>query len=120
MKTLILTVAAVCSIAGLAHAQTIRPAVANKQATIPFVDYGGVQDWRATPQGDLLLRGNGANYYRAQFIGPCPNLKFGMRIGIPGGAMDSLDKFSTIYVGRDACPLKSLTRIDKSVWDATK
>jgi hypothetical protein len=120
MRKLILTAAAVCSIAGLAHAQPNPKAAANKQVSIPFVDYGGVQDWRTTPQGDLLLRGTGNNYYRARFMGPCPNLKFGMRIGIPGGAMDSLDKFSTIYVGHDACPLKSLTRVDKSVWNATK
>jgi hypothetical protein len=52
-------------------------------------------------------------------MGACPNLGLSTRIGIPGGAMDELDKFSTVNVGGEPCPLQGLTRIDKSERNAT-
>ena len=118
MNRLILAVLAAAALAGAAKAQPSSPPVSDKQASIPFVDYGGVTDWRTTAAGDLLLRGTGDDYYRAQFMGPCPNLGYAMRIGIPGGAMDSLDRFSNVYVDGMACPLKSVTRVDQTVWNA--
>ena len=120
MHKLMLAAVAACSIAGVAHAATTPQAAADNQASVPFVDFGGVQDWRVTNAGDLLLQGTAGNYYRAQLMGACPSLGSSMRIGIPGGAMDQLDRFSSIYVGGEPCPLKSLTRIDKSDWDAAQ
>lgn len=102
----ILTAAAVAASAMVGAAQ----AAPTAQASIPFVNHGGIRDWRALDRDTLYVQDSRRNWYRAEMLGPCLDLPFAHAIGFETRGIDRFDKFSNVVVGRQRCAVQSLVR----------
>lgn len=60
----------------------------------------------------VLIEGTGRQWYRAKLIGPCFDLPFAERIGFKTDGSGSFDRYSTLIVRGQRCPLISLTKSD--------
>ncbi len=78
------------------------------QARIPFANHHGIYDWRVIDDHTLLIQSEGGSWYRATLMGPCFNLPFAERIGFTTNPDGSFDRFSSILVRDQRCPLTSL------------
>lgn len=82
-----------------------------RPATIPFVDLGGIDDWRPVGTEGILIEARNGKWYKATFFAPCINLSHSIAVGFvtdPGG---SLDRFSSIIVEGERCHFKSLEEV---------
>lgn len=78
------------------------------EARIPFADHGGIYDWRVVDNRTVLIQGQDRRWYKAVLLSPCINLPFAERIGFESNADGSFDKFGSIRVRDQNCPLVSL------------
>lgn len=105
-----------CLAAGHAFAaeaqKSTAPETTAKEATIPFANYGGVDDWRAVDNHTLLIKGVGKQWYKAELFGPCLDLKFADRIGFLVEPDGSLNRYSGVVVRNEVCRFKSLTKVE--------
>ena len=86
----------------------------NKQqgaAAIPFVSHGGIRDWRSVDDHTLYVEDRSAHWYLARTLGPCLGLNTAIDIAFDAGATDTFDRFASIIVRGQRCPIKSLTMI---------
>lgn len=83
-------------------------APAEKQASIPFVNHGGVRNFEAVGNETLYIEDQHRRWYRADLMGFCRDLGFAQRIGFETRGPDTLDRFGTLIVRGQRCPLKSL------------
>lgn len=88
------------------------PAPAPQEARIPFVDHGGIRDWRAADGDTLYVQDAHRRWYRAELMHRATGLPFALAIGFDTGAVGSLDRFSAIVVDGQRIPLRSLVRVD--------
>lgn len=79
------------------------------EAGIPFINHGGIHDWRAIDRQTLYIQDIHRHWYRATMLGDCIDLDFANAIGFDAGPTDTLDRFSAIIVRGQRCPLSSLT-----------
>ncbi|MDT9600976.1 DUF6491 family protein [Sphingosinicella rhizophila] len=111
MKTLfapILVATALFATPAAAGPPAAKPA---PEARIPFVNHGGIRNWRAIDRDTLYIEDSHRRWYRAELMGPCFDLGFTERIGFETRGNDTFDRFSTIRVGRDRCPVQSLVAV---------
>lgn len=88
------------------------PAVAAPPAAvIKFADLGGIEDWRALDNGNLLIEGTRHTYYVATFYGPCLDLRSADHIGFVTDPSGSLTRFDSIVVRGHQCTFRSLTEV---------
>lgn len=85
---------------------------APKQASVPFVNQGTVDDFRADGDSAVYLRANGFNWYHATLMAPCTDLRFAEHIGVETRGTNTLDRFSTLLVGHQRCQITSLVKSD--------
>jgi hypothetical protein len=86
---------------------TAETPVAPQEASIPFVNMGSVQDWRADGSSALYIQDLGRKWYHATLMGHCNDLPFATAIGIETKGIDTLDRFGTIIAGHQRCPIQS-------------
>jgi hypothetical protein len=101
------------ALSGLAIAMPGPAAAADQEprdATIPFVNHGNLDDFRADGDSAVYLRATGRQWYRATLLGPCTELPFAQAIGVETRGIDTLDKFSTLIVRGQRCQLQSLVK----------
>jgi hypothetical protein len=126
MKTTLLLAVAVASLTCAATAQAADPhpftpdAPGARPAEIAFADLGGIDDWRVSKDGALLIRSTGGRYFRATFFGSCPELPFAERVGFVTEADGSLDRWSSIYADGDRCYFRTFDATDKATFDAAR
>jgi hypothetical protein len=110
MKTMLALLAALPA-AALAAAPPKAPAPpAGEEVSIPFVHFGGIWNFEA-PDDDLVyLQDRSRNWYRAQLYGPCFGLSWANRLGVDTRGSANFDRTSMLIVGRQSCPIESLTR----------
>ena len=105
MTKIILAAAAVLAIGGAAHAAAAsKPA----EARIPLVNHGGIYDWQATDRQTLYVQDRSRHWYRATLMSNCIDLDFAQTIGFDTGPIDTLDRFSSVVVRGQRCPITSL------------
>jgi hypothetical protein len=106
-RFVILCAAAIAAIgsAGLSAAADMPKAA---EARIPFVNHRGIYDWQAIDRTTLYVQDAHKHWYRATLIGDCTDLPFAQTIGFDTGPDDTLDRFSSIIVRGQRCPLTSL------------
>ena len=92
----------------LAQEQPAPPA----EASIPFVNHGGVDDWRAEGSQTIYFRDSHGQWYKGILFMPAFDLPFVETIGIETRGSDTLDKFGTIIVHGQRYPLQSLVKVD--------
>ena len=103
-KFVIACAAAAVAIAGSATAAPIKPA----EARIPFVNHGGIYNWEAIDRQTLYIQDAHRKWYRASLMNDCLELNFANVIGFEAGGTDTLDRFSSIVVRGQRCPITSL------------
>lgn len=77
-------------------------------ATIPFVNHGGIRNWRADGTDALYIEDAHGNWYRATLMGTCVDLPYVEQIAFLTRGGDTLDKFSAIAVKGHRCPISAL------------
>jgi hypothetical protein len=106
LTTVAVSLLALGASAGPASAADATPAGA--QASVPFMSFGAVRDWRAISDSEILLEANNGKWYRATLFFPCPDLRFTERIGFRTKGTDTLDRFGSVIVRHRTYPLTSL------------
>jgi Family of unknown function (DUF6491) len=111
-----LIVLAVClaPLASLAQSPAPEKPAAREEVSIPFAQFGGIDDWRADGTKALYIKGRGSNdWYYAKLFSTCQGLNFANTIGFRNEAAGDFDRFSTILVDGQSCPLTSLVKSEK-------
>jgi opacity protein-like surface antigen len=109
---LITSLAAVAAVLGSLAAS---PAIAQPKkagdVSIPFVNHGGIRDWRAVDDHTLYVQSQDGQWFKATTMGDCIGLDFEDRIGFDTGPIDTFDKFSRLMVRGQPCPIQSLEKV---------
>jgi hypothetical protein len=81
--------------------------VAGTEAAIPFVDMGGIRDWQAADDSHLYVQDIRRNWYLAKLSVPCTDLPLATAIGFETKGLNQLDRFGTVIVRGQHCPMSS-------------
>lgn len=86
----------------------------HRPVSIPFVDMGGIRDWRPIGRDGIAIQGLHHNdWYEASFFSPCYGLDQTEAVGFVTGPSGSLNQFSSILVNGQRCHFKSLKKVDQ-------
>ena len=83
-----------------------------REASIPFANHGGVDDWRAESSDVIYFKDSRRRWYRAELFGPAFDLPYVEHIGIDASPSGSLDRWSTIYVRGHRYHFRSFEQVD--------
>lgn len=108
----------------LAAAALVSPAQAKKpvdhvwpeigvEARIAFPNQGAIRNFEADGNDGIWLEDRQRRWYYADFIGGCRELNFAQAIGFDTRGSNTFDKFSTIIVAGERCPIASLVTASK-------
>jgi hypothetical protein len=112
MKTYLLPLIAALAAPAFAAPSAPQPPRA-EEVSIPFASHArSIRTFEATSDDVLYLQDRQRRWYRAEIGAGCFGLSFANAIGYDTRGSLSLDRFSRIIVGRDRCPILSLTRSD--------
>ena len=78
-----------------------------REAEIPFADKT-IWNWQVVDDSTVLIQDRGRKWYKATLLGHCINLSVADKLGFESNPSGTFDKFSSIRVGGERCPLKSL------------
>jgi len=81
------------------------------EASIPFANHGGVDDWRAVGDSTIYFEDLHRHWYRAELMGPAFDLPFVEHIGIDASPIGTLDKFGAIYVHGQRYDFRSFEQV---------
>ncbi len=104
--------AAAFAAALLAAGCSAAPPEPSASASIPFVRFGGIENWAADGTRGITLKSVTGHYYRATFMAPCIELPYAERIGVDVDGTPDLDKFDAIVVRGERCTFASLNEIE--------
>lgn len=93
--------------AAIAESPTTAQAAA-PEARIPFANHGGIYNWQVLDNRTVLIQGQNRKWYKATLFSACIDLPFTQRLGFKSNADGSFDKFSSLKVRGQNCPLVSL------------
>lgn len=88
------------------------PAAKGPEASIPFASFGTIRNYRVESNRVVFLEGLNRRWYRAELLAPCFDLPFTEAIGIETRPDNQFDRFSTLLVRGQRCPLTSLTAVE--------
>lgn len=83
------------------------------EARIVFPNQGAIRNFEADGNDGIWLEDRQRRWYYADFIGGCQELNFAQAIGFDTRGSPSFDKFSTIIVRGERCPIASLVTANK-------
>ncbi|MDP8994597.1 MAG: DUF6491 family protein [Pseudomonadota bacterium] len=92
-----------------AAAQSVEEPAA-EEARIPFLHIGRMRSFRAIDQNTLYVRVSRREWYRVTTLGPCPSLPWAHYIGVDTHGASAFDRFSTLVVEGERCPVASVVR----------
>jgi hypothetical protein len=78
------------------------------EASIAFVDHGGVRDWQAQGDDKLYIQSSNGKWYLATLAMSAPELPYATAIGFETKGIDRLDRFGAVVVAGTRYPLSSL------------
>jgi hypothetical protein len=82
-------------------------APAAREVQIPFADRT-LWNWQVVDDHTVLIQDRGRKWYKATLHAPCFNLPFTQELGFEPNPTGTFDKFSSIRVREQRCPLISL------------
>lgn len=108
-RTLILGCAALLLPLSSLSAQTAEqePTPLGVETSIVFPDNSSIRNWQADGNRGIWVQDRQRNWYYGSFAGFCSNLNFAQAIGVETRGVNRLDRFSTIIVRGESCPLSS-------------
>lgn len=83
------------------------------EARIVFPNQGAIRSFEADGNDGMWLEDRQRRWYYADVIGACRDLNFAQAIGFDTRGSTTLDKFSSIIVRGERCPLASLVTANK-------
>lgn len=86
------------------------PATSGQEASIPFPDSNTIRSWHATARDTLYIEGPRRQWYKATLMSPCLDLPFTETVGFETRGTPTFDRFSSIVVRGQRCPLTSLVK----------
>jgi len=88
------------------------PEPQGKQASIPFIKYGGARTFEATRNGEgVYIQNTRRDWYYVSFFARCLDLPYATRVGFSTfGGGSSLERGDTIIAGRERCKIASIVR----------
>ena len=101
---------ALSSAFALSAAAISAPPPPAREASIPFADHGGIENWYAVDRETLYIQAQNRQWDRAELMTPCIDLAHADRPGVKSNPDGSSDQLSAILLHGQRCPLKSLTR----------
>ena len=84
-----------------------------EEARIPFANHGAVRNFRPVADDVVYFQDRQRNWYRAQLVGPCFNIRSALRIGVDTRFGGTLDNSSNFIVDGQRCPIHSLVRSEE-------
>jgi hypothetical protein len=105
MKSLLLATVLLAAPAGAAP-----PQAGSGDARIAFPNRGGIVRMQADGDDALYVQDRHQDWYKAQLYGPCYGLSRALGIGFDTRGSSDFDRFTTIVVGGERCPIQSLSR----------
>lgn len=111
-KLLIAPLVALGLAAAPAFAHASQPAPAAHEVSIPFINMGGIRDWRSDGDRIIYLQDNGRHWYKATLMSPAIDLPFTEAIGFDTGPVDTFDHFSSVVIRGQLYAVQSLVRVD--------
>jgi hypothetical protein len=88
-------------------------AAKQEQASIPFVHLGGIRDWQmGNDRETIYVQDRHRDWYKATLMYPSTDLPYEWAIGFDTGTLGKLDRFSSVVIGHQKIPLKSLVAIE--------
>ncbi len=75
---------------------TAEPVLTGPEASIPFIDHGGIYDFHAYNDLGIWIQGRDRKWYYGKFFSPCIGITNAIRVGFKGGATDTLDRFGAV------------------------
>ncbi|ARS27845.1 hypothetical protein KC8_11150 [Sphingomonas sp. KC8] len=100
--------ALVVGLSGLSATPASTAPAVGEEASIPFVSAGSIRDFRVVDRDTLYVQDIQRNWYRAELMAPCTDLPFAETIGFDVRGTNRFDRFSSVLVRGQHCPLKSL------------
>ena len=85
--------------------------VRQPEASIPFVDHGGIWNWASEGDDTLFFQDTHKQWYKATLFAPSPDLPFAFGLRIDAGPMDTLDKWSAVYIDGQRYPFLSFEKV---------
>jgi hypothetical protein len=110
MKKIVLALLAAAVAAPSLAAPAATAPIEAREASIPFVNLRGIRDFRPDGRDAVYLQDRARNWYRAELAGPCYALPWANAIGVDTRGGNSLDRFGTLIVEGERCPVLSLIR----------
>jgi hypothetical protein len=81
-----------------------------EEAQIPFLHLSRLTRFHSAGEDTVYIRGPGRQWYRATTLGPCLNLPWALAIGVDTRGAPTLDRFSSLIVEGERCPLQSVVK----------
>lgn len=79
-----------------------------REAQIPFASQT-IQNWQVVDNYTVLIQDRGRRWYKATLYGNCINLSFTQNLSfVANAASGTFDRFGSIRVRGESCPLRSL------------
>ena len=109
MKKLALSLAAVLLplSAAAATEPAKEPRALGVEASIVFPSDSSIRNWQADRDRGIWIQDRRRNWYYGTFIGICRDVDFAHAIGVETRGAGRLDKFASIIVRGERCPLTS-------------
>ena len=80
-------------------------------ASMEFVDFGNIFDWRGDGTDGIYIQSDHRKWYHATFVTPCQNLPYTEHVDVHTTPPSSASKFDSIEVRGEDCYFKSLDEV---------
>jgi hypothetical protein len=107
-RTSVLTLAAASLLGGCAIQHQGAPSA---QASIPFVEFGNINDWRAEGADGIYIQSTDRHWYHATFMARCIDLPYAENIGFRTTPPLPMDKFDSILVRGQPCYFRTFEKV---------
>lgn len=88
-------------------AEPAAPRELGVESGITFPGNATIRNWQADGDDGLWIEGRRGEWFYGRFAGICRDLDFAQAIGVDTRGASRLDKFATIIVRGERCPLSS-------------
>lgn len=102
-KSFLLIAAAAALLGGCAMQGQNGSAKSPAAASISFVEFGNIYDWRADGSKGIYIESDDRKWFYATFMSPCTDLPFSEHVGFRSTPPLPLDKFNSIEVRGETC-----------------
>lgn len=83
------------------------PRALGVESSITFPNSATIKNWRADGEDGIWVQDRSGDWYYGKFAVFCRNADFALAIGIDNRGTSTLDRYATIIVGHERCPLIS-------------